>query len=164
MVKRGSSTFSAAMVERSGLAFSRTVKTTLAVEAEVSSLRHQVSVLSRRLHLSALKSESLRREHDAHRSVAPLSREGNGTEACLVHEEGADVVAVHARVAVPAGLTVASLGALVEASLGTTVASAFIVQQPEPDLVEPELPVVQVERSPSADGAVAKRHPHRVRW
>jgi len=32
-------------------------------------------------------------------------------------------------------------------------------------VAEPGLPVVvQVERSPSADGAVAKRHPRRVRW
>ena len=74
MVKRGSSTFSAAAVGRSGLALGQTVENTLALEAEVSHLRHHISVLSHRLHLSALESESLRRELDAPRSVAHLSR------------------------------------------------------------------------------------------
>jgi len=59
---------------------------------------------------------------------------------------------------------VASFVAPVEELLGTTVASAVMAQEPEPDVAEPELPVVQVERSPSADRAVAKRHPCRVRW
>jgi len=81
MVKRGSSTFSAAAGARSGLALGRSVKKALALEAEVSRLRHHVSVLSRRLHLSTLNSESLRCELDALRSVAPLSREGDGAEA-----------------------------------------------------------------------------------
>jgi len=77
----------------------------------------------------------------------------------------ADEVAVLAPVAEPAAPTVASLGAHVEALTVTTVASAVMVQEPEPDVAEPELPVVvQVERSPSADGTVAKRNPHRVRW
>ena len=75
-------------------------------------------------------------------------------------------MAVHILVAVPAALTVGSLGAHVEVSLLTTVASAAVAQEPEPDVAEPVLPVVhwQVERSPSADGAVAKRHPHGVGW
>jgi len=165
MVKRGSSTFSAAAVARSGLALGRTVEKTLALEAEVSRLRHHISVLSRRLHLSALESESLRRELDALRSVAPLSREGDGTEASPLREEVAGEVAVRAPVAVPAALAVASLGAHVEAMTGTTVASAVVAQEPEPSVTEPVQPVVvQVERSPSADGAVAKRHPRCVRW
>jgi len=165
MVKRGSSTFSAAAVARSGLALGRTVEKTLALEAEVSRLRHHISVLSRRLHLSALESESLRRELDALRSVAPLSREGDCAEASPLHEEVADQVAVLAPVAEPAALTVASLGAHVEALTVTTVASAVMVQEPGPDVAEPVLPVVvQVERLPSADGPVAGRHPRRVRW
>jgi len=166
MVKRGSSTFSAAAVARSGLALGRTVEKALALEAEVSRLRHHISVLSRRLHLSALESESLRRELDALRSVAPLSREGDGAEASSpLREEVADEVAVLAPVAEPAALTVASLGAHVEALTVTTVASAVMAQEPGPGVAEPVLPVVvQVERSPSADGAVAKRHPRRVRW
>ena len=53
MVKRGSSTFSAATVARSGLTLRRTVEKPLALEAEVSHFRHHVSVLSRQLHLSA---------------------------------------------------------------------------------------------------------------
>jgi len=152
MVKRGSSTFSAAAVARSGLALGRMVEKTLALEAEVSRLRHHVSVLSRRLHLSALESESLRCELDALRSAASLSREGDGTDAPSPREEVVDIVAVHAPVAVPAAPTVVSLGAHVEASLVTTVASAVMAQEPEPDVAEPELPVVQVERSPLADG------------
>jgi len=116
--------------------------------------------------LSALESESLRRELDALRSVAPLSREGDGAEASSPLREGvADEVAVLAPVAEPAAPTVASLGAHVEALTVTTVASTVMAQEPEPGVAEPGLPVVvQVERSPSADGAVAKRRPRRVRW
>ena len=165
MVKRSSSTFSAAAVARSGLALGRTVEKTLALEAEVSRLRHHVSVLSRRLHLLALESESLHGELDACRSVALLSREGDGAEASPLREEVADVVAVLAPVAEPAAPTVASLRAHVEALTVTTLASAVMAQEPEPGVAEPELPVVvQVERSPSADGAVARRNPRRVRW
>jgi len=41
----------------------------------------------------------------------------------------------------------------------------MLQQEPEPSVAEPVLPVVElVERSPSADGAVAKRYPRRVRW
>ena len=77
----------------------------------------------------------------------------------------ADEVAVFAPVAEPAAPMVASLGAHVEALTVTTVTSAFVAQDPEPSVAEPELPVVvQVERSPSADGAVAKRNPRRVCW
>jgi len=165
MVKRGSSTFSAAAVARSGLALGRTVEKTVALEAEVSRLRHLISVLSRRLHLSALESESLRRELDALRSVAPLSREGDGAEASPLREEVADEVVVHAPVAVPAAPTVVSLGAHVEALTVTTVASAVVAQEPEPDVAEPVLlVVVQVERSPSADGTDAKRRQRCSCW
>jgi len=165
MVKRGSSSISAAAVVRSGLALGRTVEETLALEAEVSRLRHHISVLSRRLHLSALESESLRRELDALPSVAPLSREGDGAEASPLREEVADEVAEHVPVAVPAALTVASLGAHVEALTVTTVASAVMAQEPEPGVAEPGLPVVvQVEQSLSADGAVAECRLRRVRW
>ena len=166
MVKRGSSTFCAAAVARSGLALGQTVEKTLALEAEVSRLRHHISVLSRRLHLSAVESESLSRELDALRSVAPLSRDGDGAEASSpLREEVADEVAVLTPVAEPAALTVASLGAHVEVLTVTTVASAVMAQEPEPGVAEPVLPVVvRVERSPSADGTVAKRNPRRVRW
>jgi len=165
MVKRGSSTFSAAAVARLGLALGRKVQKTLALEAEVSCLRHHVSVLSHQLDLSALKSESLHRELNALRSVAPLSREGDGAEASPLPEGVADEVAVRALVAVPAAPTVASLEAHVEALTVTTEASAVMAQEPEPGVAEPVLPVVvQVERSQSADGAVAERCPRRVPW
>jgi len=165
MVKRGSSTFSAAMVTRSGLALGQTGEKPLALEAEVSRLGHHVSVLSRQLHLSALESESLCRELDALRSVASLSRECDGAEAPSPREEVADEVVVHTPVAVPAAPTVASLGAHVEALTVTTVASAIMAQEPEPSVAQPVLPVVvHVERSPLADGAVAGRHLHHVRW
>jgi len=150
MVKRGTSTFSAAAVARSGLALGRTVEKTLPFKAEVSRLRHHISVLSRRLHWSALESESIRRELDALRSVAALSRVGDG-EASPLGEEVADVVAVLAPVAEPAASTVASFMAPVEELLATTVAFPSWVQEPEPDMAEPELPVIQVERSPSAE-------------
>jgi len=164
MVKPGSSTFSATLVARSGLALGSTVEKTLAIKAEVSHLQHHVSVLSRRLHLLALESESLRRELDGLPSVALLSHEGDGTDSPAPSEEEADVVAVRAPVAVPAAPTVASFVAHVEKSLVTTVASPFGAQEPEPDVAEPQLPVVQVEQSPSADGAVARHHARRVGW
>ena len=149
-----------------GLALGRRVEKAFALEAEVSRLRHHISVLSRRLHLSALESESLRRELDALRSVPPLSREGHGAEASSpLREEVADEVAVLVPVAEPAALTVASLGAHVEALTVTTVASAVMAQEPGPGVAEPVLPVVvQVEQSPSADGTVAERRARRVRW
>jgi len=135
----------------------------LALEADVSRRWHQDSVLSRRLHLSALVIESLRRELDALCSVAPLLREGDG-EASPLGEEVADVVAVHAPVAVPAALTGTSFIAPVEESLVTTVGSPFGAQEPVPDVAEPELPVVQVQRLPSVDEALTGRHPCSVRW
>jgi len=162
MVKLGSSTFSAVRVARSGRALGRTVKKTLALEAEFSRLRHHVSVLSLRLHLSALESESLRCEPDALRLVALFSREGDG-EASPHREEVADVVAVLALVAEPAGLTVASFVEPIEESLVTNGAFPSGVQEHEPDVAEPELPVVEVERLPSVNRAVAKRNPRRVR-
>jgi len=64
----------------------------LALEAEVSRLRHHISVMSRPLHLSSLESESLRRELDALCSVAPLSGEGDGSKASPLREEVADEV------------------------------------------------------------------------
>jgi len=68
-------------------------------------------------------------------------------------------------VSVPAVPTVASLGAHVEALTVTTLASAVMAQEPEPNVAEPVLPVVvQVEWSPSADGTVAKHCPRRVSW
>jgi len=171
MVKRGSSNFSATAVARSGLALGWTVEKTLALEAEVSRPRHHISLLSPRLHLSTLESESLRRELDAVRSVAPLSCEGDGAEASPLREEVADEGAVLAPVAEPAVLAVASLRAHVEALTVTTVASAVVAQEPEPEVAEPEvaepgsrLPVVvQVEWSPSVGGAVARHNPRRVR-
>ena len=81
MAKRELNTPSAASVTRSSVVLSWSVEKTFALEAEVSRLRHQVSVLSRRLHQSALESESLHRELDALRSVAPLTPEGDDAEA-----------------------------------------------------------------------------------
>ena len=164
MVKRASSTFSAATVARLGLALGRSVDKALALEAEVSRLRHHVSLFSRQLHLSALEIESLRRELDALRLVAPLSCEGDGADPPSFREEVADVVAVHAPVAVPAASMVASLWGHVAALLVTTRASAVMAQEPEAHVAEPGLPVVQVEWSPSADGAVAGHYPRHLRW
>jgi len=68
-------------------------------------------------------------------------------------------------VAEPGALTVVSLGAHVEALTVTTVASAVMVQGPEPGVAEPVLRVeVQVGRLPSADGVVAERRPGHVPW
>jgi len=59
MVKRGSSTFSATSVAKGSVVLSRTVEKNFALEAEVSRLRHHVSVLSRRLHQVTLERDGL---------------------------------------------------------------------------------------------------------
>jgi len=59
MVKRGSSTFSAASVAKGSVVLSCMVEKNFALEAEISRLRHQVSVLSRRLHLVTLERDGL---------------------------------------------------------------------------------------------------------
>jgi len=64
MVKRDTLTISASSVSRSGLALGWRVEKTLALEAEVSHLRHHISFLSRRLHLLAPVSYFLRYEID----------------------------------------------------------------------------------------------------
>ena len=64
MVRRGSSSFSATSVAKTGVVLSRTVAKTLSLEDEVSRLRHHVSVISRRLHLC-------KKERDALREAAP---------------------------------------------------------------------------------------------
>ena len=50
MVKQSSSSFSAASVARTRVTLSKAVEKSLALEAEISRLRHHVSVLSKRLH------------------------------------------------------------------------------------------------------------------
>jgi len=72
-------------------------------------------------------------------------------------------MAVQAAVAVPTAHMVASFVAPVEESLVTIVTSAVMAQDPEPDVAQRELPVVQVELSLSADGTVTRRHPRCVR-
>jgi len=59
MVKRGSSTFSAASVAKGLVVLSRAVEKNFALEAEISRLRHHVLVLSRRLHLVTLERDGL---------------------------------------------------------------------------------------------------------
>jgi len=59
MVKRGSSTFSAASVAKGSVVLSRAVEKNFALEAEVSRLRHHISVLSRRLHFITLERDGL---------------------------------------------------------------------------------------------------------
>jgi len=59
MVKRGSSSFSAASVAKGSVVLSRAVEKSFALEAEISRLRHHVSVLSRRLHLVCKERDEL---------------------------------------------------------------------------------------------------------
>jgi len=60
MVKRGSSTFSAASVAKGSVVLSRAIEKNFALEAEVSRLRHHVSILSRRLHSVTMERDGLR--------------------------------------------------------------------------------------------------------
>ena len=83
MVKRGSSTFSAASVAKGSMVLSRTVEKNFALEAEISRLRHHVSVLSQRLHFADKELARLRSADNqpgspsnfAGDDVAPLASE-----------------------------------------------------------------------------------------
>jgi len=59
MVKRGSSTFSAASVAKGSVVLSRAIEKNFALEAEVSRLRHHVSVQSQRLHSITIERDGL---------------------------------------------------------------------------------------------------------
>jgi len=83
-----------------------------------------------------------------------LSHEGDDTDTPSPREEVVDAVAVHAPVAMPTVLAVASFVGPVEELLVTTVVFPLRVQEPEPEVAEPELPVVEVERLPSVDWAL----------
>ena len=68
MVKRGSTTFSATKVAKAGLAASAALTRILELEKEVSRLRHDVSVLSKRNH--GLQKEAERRAEENGAEVA----------------------------------------------------------------------------------------------
>src|SRR5207253_2283894 len=72
MVKRASAP-SAASTMRSSVVLSRAVENNFALEAEVSRLRHHVSILSRRLHCSAKELSTLRASRDAPTPTDPPS-------------------------------------------------------------------------------------------
>jgi len=59
MVKRGFSTFSAASVAKGSVVLSQAIEKNFALEAEVSRLRHHVSILSRRLHFVMIERDGL---------------------------------------------------------------------------------------------------------
>ena len=59
MVKRGSSSFSASSVAKGSIVLSKAIEKQFALEAEISRLRHHVSVLSKRLHSVTLEKQVL---------------------------------------------------------------------------------------------------------
>jgi len=59
MVKRGFSTFSAAFVAKGSVVLSRAIEKNFALKAEISLLRHPVSILSRRLHFVTIERDGL---------------------------------------------------------------------------------------------------------
>ena len=72
MVKRAHAP-SASSALRSSVVLSRAVEKTFALEAEVSRLRHHVSILSRRLHCTAKELSTLRASRDASTPTDPPS-------------------------------------------------------------------------------------------
>src|SRR5437879_230393 len=72
MVKRAHAP-SASSALRSSVVLSRAVEKTFALEAEVSRLRHHVSILSRRLHCTAKELSTRRASRDASTPADPLS-------------------------------------------------------------------------------------------
>jgi len=59
MVKGGSSSFSTSSIAKGSIVLSNAIEKQFALEAEVSRLRHHVSVLSRRLHSVTLEKQIL---------------------------------------------------------------------------------------------------------
>ena len=59
MVKTNNTKFSAASVAKGSVVLSRTVEKNFALEAEVSRLRHHISILSQRLHTTTREKEIL---------------------------------------------------------------------------------------------------------
>jgi len=80
MVKRGSSTFSAASVAKGSVVLSRAIEKNFALEAEVSRLRHHVSILSRRLHSITIERDGLRDMVIPTMEVERWGREPQGSE------------------------------------------------------------------------------------
>ena len=60
MVKTSNTKFSAASVAKESVVLSRTVEKNFALEAEISRVRHHVSVLSKRLHRTTREKEILK--------------------------------------------------------------------------------------------------------
>jgi len=86
MVKRGSSTFSAASVTNGSVVLSCVIENNVALEAEISLLRHHPSVLSQRLHFITIERDGLQDmitstiEFEEEWGRAPLSEEVAGEE------------------------------------------------------------------------------------
>ncbi|PUU79177.1 hypothetical protein B9Z19DRAFT_1125547 [Tuber borchii] len=127
MVKRGSSSFSASSVARSGVVLSKAVEKTFSLEGEVSRLRHHVSVLSRRLHLCEKERDMLRDVASAGlRPDSPFC----GDDDCLPPPPGEEVAGAAAVVRLPspgsvAGVNVApSVADSVAVSVASSVASS----------------------------------------
>jgi len=59
MVKRGYSSFSASSIAKGSIVLSKAIEKQFALEAEISRLRHHVSVLSKRLHSVTLEKQIL---------------------------------------------------------------------------------------------------------
>jgi len=122
MVKKGSSSYSASSVARSGVTLSRSVEKIFALEAEVSRLRHHVSVLSRRLHFCGKEREPVRGAPGP-RTDSPF----DGDEDLLPPppDEGvADAVAV-VRLPSP-GVEADGFGGFVAPSVALSVASSSV--------------------------------------
>jgi len=60
MVKRGSSSFSASSVAKGSIVLSKAIEKQFALEADISRLRHHISVLSKWLHSVTLENQVLK--------------------------------------------------------------------------------------------------------
>jgi len=149
MVKRGSSSFSASSVAKGLMVLSKAIEKQFALEAEVSRLRHHVSVLSKRLHSVTLERQILadivdttmrKEEEEKPLGGEEVAGEGMGEEAApSVADEGATVYVAEEekREGGVAGEDATTSVAEVAEEMRIVVASPVVGQEPEPCVAEP---------------------------
>ena len=141
MAKRSGSSFSAASVAQTGVVLSKSVEKVFALKAEVSRLRHHVSVLSRRLHLLAKGSEPsgppVVPRHSRPSSVGtdgpPPPSVSEGVATCVARS----VVSWHSAVAPPSVAEPQDVVAVASAASWRSVVAS-------PPVAEPQFPVPPV--------------------
>ena len=139
MVKRGSSSFSASSVAKGSIVLSKAIEKQFALEAEISQLRHHVSVLSKRLHSVTLEKQVLKDIVDSTMSgeKQPLEEEEVAEEKAAPSVAGKELVEATVVVAGEEMEDATVVVAGEEEANRMIVASHHVVEEPEPCMAEP---------------------------